>query len=98
MSDERELLFRTAELAADFIESLHERPVFPRATVEELAGALGGPLPDSPTDPLHVVEQMARAVEPGVVATAGSRYFGSLTGGALPATGAAFDQALRDAG
>ena len=32
---------------------------------------------------------MARSIEPGVVATAGPRYFGYVTGGALPATVAA---------
>jgi glutamate/tyrosine decarboxylase-like PLP-dependent enzyme len=89
VSDERELLFRTAEIAADYLESLDERPVFPSARVEDLAAALGGPLPDGPSDPFEVVERMARAVEPGVVATAGPRYFGYVTGGALPATVAA---------
>ena len=86
MSDERELLRRTAELAGDFIESLDERRVFPDAPVDELAAALGGPFPEKPSDPLRVVEELARAVEPGVVATAGGRYFGYVIGGALPAT------------
>jgi glutamate/tyrosine decarboxylase-like PLP-dependent enzyme len=86
MSDERKLLLRTAEIAADYLESLDERPVFPRAPIEYLAAALGGSLPEEPSDPLVVVEEMAHAVEPGVVATAGPRYFGYVTGGALPAT------------
>ena len=89
MSDERGLLHRTADLAADYLESLDERPVFPDVSVDDLAAALGGPLPEQPSDPLDVVEEMARAVEPGVVATAGPRYFGYVTGGALPATVAA---------
>jgi glutamate/tyrosine decarboxylase-like PLP-dependent enzyme len=83
---ERELLRRTADLAADFVESLAERPVFPTATVEELEAALGGPLPEDPVDPVRVVEELARAAEPGVVASAGPRYFGYVIGGALPAT------------
>lgn len=89
MSDERELYRRTAEIAAGYLESLEERPVFPSVDVEELAAALGGPLPEGPSDPLDVVESMARAVEPGVVATAGGRYFGYVTGSALPAAVAA---------
>jgi glutamate/tyrosine decarboxylase-like PLP-dependent enzyme len=86
VSDERELLRRTAELAADFVESLDERPVFPTTPVEDMAAALGGTLPDEPSDPLEVVEFLAREAERGVVATAGPRYFGYVTGGALPAT------------
>jgi glutamate/tyrosine decarboxylase-like PLP-dependent enzyme len=86
VTDERELLLRTAELAADYLESLDERPVFPSVSVEDIAAVLGGPLPEGPTDPIEVVEELARAVEPGVVATAGPRYFGYVTGGALPAT------------
>ncbi|HKX48493.1 MAG TPA: pyridoxal-dependent decarboxylase [Gaiellaceae bacterium] len=89
MSDERELLLRTAELAGDFLETLDERPVFPTASVEELALALGGPLPESPSDPLEVVERFAREVDPGIVATAGGRYFGYVIGSALPASIAA---------
>ena len=48
MTDSRELLRRTAELAADYVESLGERPVFPDVTPEQLREALGGPLPDEP--------------------------------------------------
>jgi glutamate/tyrosine decarboxylase-like PLP-dependent enzyme len=89
MTEERELLRRTAELAGDFLDSLDERPVFPRDPTEEIAEALAGPLPDGPSDPLEVVELMAREIDRGVVATAGSRYFGYVTGSALPATIAA---------
>ena len=89
MSDERELLRRTAEIAGDFLETLDERPVFPTASVEELAAALGGPLPEEPADPLEVVEQFAREADPGIVATAGGRYFGYVIGSALPASIAA---------
>jgi glutamate/tyrosine decarboxylase-like PLP-dependent enzyme len=87
--DERALLRRTAELAGDFLDTLDERPVFPRDAVEEIADALGGPLPEESSDPLAVVELMAREIDRGVVATAGSRYFGYVIGGALPATVAA---------
>jgi glutamate/tyrosine decarboxylase-like PLP-dependent enzyme len=86
VSDERELLRRTAEIAADFLESLDERAVFPRVGQEELAASLDGRLPDEPSDPVQVIEKLARAADPGVVATAGGRYFGYVTGGALPAS------------
>jgi glutamate/tyrosine decarboxylase-like PLP-dependent enzyme len=89
LSDERELLRRTAELAADYIDTLDEGPVWPRATVEELREALGAPLPDGPTQPLDVIEALVEAAEPGVVGMAGGRYFGFVIGGSLPAAMAA---------
>ena len=89
MTDERELLRRTAEIAADFLDTLDERPVWPPATTEELRAALGGALPDGPTDPREVVESLAEAAEQGVIAMPGGRYFGFVIGGALPAALAA---------
>ena len=89
MSDERELLRRTAEIAADFVESLDERPVWPSASVEELREALGGPLPDGPSDPRSVIEDLAEAAGKGVVAIPSGRYFGFVIGGSVPAALAA---------
>jgi glutamate/tyrosine decarboxylase-like PLP-dependent enzyme len=89
MSDERELLRRTAEIAADFLESLDERSIWPPATVSELRESLGGPLPEGPSDPLDVVAALAAAAEPGVVGIPSGRYFGFVIGGALPAALAA---------
>ena len=51
MDDLRELLDLTSGLAADFYETLPERPVFPRATYAELREAFDAPLPEEPTDP-----------------------------------------------
>ena len=89
MGDERELLRRTAEIAADFVESFDERSIRPRATVDELRAALGGPLPEAPSDPLDVIEALAAAAEPGVVGIPSGRYFGFVIGGSLPAALAA---------
>jgi len=89
MSDARDLLRRTAEIAADHVESLGERPVFPQVTPEELRAALGGPLPEEPVDPKQVLEDIAAGAEPGVVAMGSGRYFGFVIGGALPAALAA---------
>jgi len=89
MSDTRDLLRRTAEIAADYLESLGERPVFPRVTPEQLREALGGPLPEEPLDPERVLNDLAAGAEPGVVAMGSGRYFGFVIGGALPAALAA---------
>jgi glutamate/tyrosine decarboxylase-like PLP-dependent enzyme len=89
VSEERELLRRTAEIAADFLETLESRPVRPSASVDELRASLGGALQEDPRSPLDVVEELARATEPGVVAIPSGRYFGFVIGGALPASLAA---------
>jgi glutamate/tyrosine decarboxylase-like PLP-dependent enzyme len=86
---ERELLRRTAELAADFLDSLDWRPVWPDASVEELRNSLGGSLQDEPLDPTEVLEEFVRAAEPGVVGIPSGRYFGFVIGGAVPASLAA---------
>jgi glutamate/tyrosine decarboxylase-like PLP-dependent enzyme len=89
VTDSRELLRRTAELAADYVESLGERPVFPHVTPEQLREALGGPLPEEPLPPEQVVEELVAGAQPGVVALGSGRYFGFVIGGALPAALAA---------
>ena len=89
MDDVRALLERTASIAADYLESLGDRRVFPDVTPEELRAALGGPLPEQPIDPQTVVTDLVEAAEPGVLATGTGRYFGFVIGGALPAALAA---------
>ena len=89
MTDARELLRRTAEIAAAYVDSLDDRPVFPQVEPEELREALGGPMPEEPLPDEQVVEELAHAAEPGLVAMGSGRYFGFVIGGALPAALAA---------
>jgi glutamate/tyrosine decarboxylase-like PLP-dependent enzyme len=89
VTDVRALLQRTAELAADFLDSLEERPVFPQVSVDEVRATLRVPLQDEPLDPAQVVEELAAAAEPGLVAIPSGRYFGVVIGGGLPAALAA---------
>jgi len=89
VSDTRDLLRRTAELAADYLDTLGDRPVFPDVTPEQLRAALGGPLPDDPLPGEQVVEELVAGAEPGVVAMGSGRYFGFVIGGGLPAALAA---------
>src|SRR6185503_7722149 len=85
----RELLHETADLAADFLESLPDRPVFPRVEVDELRARLGGPVPAGPTDAREVVRALAEVGDAGAVAIPSGRYFGFVIGGAVPAAVAA---------
>jgi len=77
------------DAARAYLASRADRPAWPTTTIESLRAALGGPLPDDPVDPQQVTDDLVRAAEPGIVTTTGPRYFGFVTGGALPATVAA---------
>jgi glutamate/tyrosine decarboxylase-like PLP-dependent enzyme len=89
VDETRELLEQTAAMAADFLASLDERPVFPTDDADTLRAALGGPLPDEPSDPRDVIAQLRAGAEPGVVAIPSGRYFGFVIGGSVPAALAA---------
>lgn len=88
-TESSELFTRTAQIAVDWLQSLDKRPVGASAGVEELRARLGGELPSGPGDPLAVVEELARAADPGLVAMPSGRYFGFVIGGGLPAALAA---------
>src|SRR5690606_28392991 len=65
------------------------RPVAGTTPREALVSALGGPLPEDPGDGVQVIDELARAADAGLIATVGPRYFGFVTGGAVPVTVAA---------
>jgi glutamate/tyrosine decarboxylase-like PLP-dependent enzyme len=79
-----DLITRTARLAGEFLASVDQRPVATSIDPDALRARLGGPLPDHGQDPAAVVEWLASAVDPGLVASAGPRYFGFVMGGAQP--------------
>jgi glutamate/tyrosine decarboxylase-like PLP-dependent enzyme len=89
MDDRQAAMRRAAELGLEFLDGLDERHVGPRTDATSLGERIGGPLPEQGSDPITVVEELAAAVDPGLVATAGPRYFGFVIGGALPASAAA---------
>ena len=83
-------LFRlTADYAAQFHDTLDDRPVRAQATFDELVDALGGPLPAEGREDADVVSELVAAAEPGLVGSQTGRYFGFVFGSALPASVAA---------
>ena len=75
--------------AQQFLDGLSQRHVGGAARQQALVAALGGPLPIDPADPVDVINRLAHNADPGIVANAGPRFFGFVTGGALPVTVAA---------
>lgn len=84
-STDTRALERAHRIALDFLAGLPDRHVGATADAATLLERLGGPVPESGTDDARVVEELAAAVEPGLVATAGPRYFGFVIGGSVPA-------------
>ena len=85
MDAERRVLDRVVAEAVAFLGSLDARPVCAANDVDQVAGALGGPLPAAGADPVAVLDALVAGAGPGVVATPSGRFFGWVIGGVLPA-------------
>jgi len=79
------VMSRAAELAEEHLATLRDRPVRADVSYEDVVAALDEPLPEQGEDDVAVLEHLVAAAGPGVVANPGPRYFGFVTGGALPA-------------
>src|SRR4051812_30477509 len=78
------LLDKARQFAQQYIDSLEERPVFPTETSLQAMDALVEPLPENPSDPFLVLDQLQEIGAPAVVTQTDGRYFGFVNGGALP--------------
>src|SRR5271165_4685753 len=74
-----DLLDHAQRLARDYLNGVAERHV----GASDPAG-LRRPLTDDGEGALEVLEQLAADADPGIVASAGPRFFGFVIGGALP--------------
>ncbi|HEY7861760.1 MAG TPA: pyridoxal-dependent decarboxylase, partial [Gemmatimonadaceae bacterium] len=84
-----DLLADAAARGARYLETLPKRSVAPAPPAIDALRVFGQPLPERPTDPAAVLQQLDNAGSPATVATAGGRYFGFVIGGSLPAALAA---------
>jgi hypothetical protein len=85
----RELLATTAERAIRYLDDIANRRVAPgRDAIVQLA-SLDIDLPNQPTSPESVLQQLDELGSPATMAMAGPRFFGFVIGGSLPAALAA---------
>ena len=84
-----DLLALAAERAISYHQTLDARSVAPAPEAVARLSALGGPLPETPRSPGETFALLDEVGSPATVATTGGRYFGFVTGGALPVTVAA---------
>src|SRR5580658_7932984 len=87
MDSYRPALEAAARLALDYLENLGQRPVagFDLALLERL----DRPLADDGMAPEQVIAELVNDAEPGIIGTAGGRFFGWVIGGAVPSAVAA---------
>src|SRR5204863_8018741 len=82
-------LDRAAAHVRRWLAQLPDRRVPAAATSDAVADALGRALPEQGSPPADVIDRLAAAVEPGLVASPGGRFFGWVIGATLPAALAA---------
>lgn len=85
----RQVFEQAADAALRYLEGLDERPVAPDPAAVAALSDLAGPLPEAGEASADVIAMLDRTGGPGTIASAGPRYFGFVTGGAVPAAAAA---------
>src|SRR5690348_856490 len=85
----KDLLESAAARAARYAAGVNSRRVAPTPRDVARLDALGGPLPQTPSDPKEILALLDDVGSPATVASTGGRYFGFVTGGAVPAAVAA---------
>ena len=85
----KELLADAAARSTRYVVGIQHRRVQPLPEETARLEALGGPLPETPSDPAEILRLLDDIGSPATIAMTGGRYFGFVIGGTLPATLAA---------
>lgn len=88
-TDDWAVLRHAAEHAITYRSGLATRPVTAQHDVARMQEAFGLPLGDDGVPPARVVDELVDLAEPGLVSTAGPRFFGFVIGGSIEAATAA---------
>ncbi len=81
----KDLLEYAATLAGDYLDGVGTRHAGATASFGECLDRLSRDLPEEGVGARVALDVLVRGAEPGLVASAGPRYFGFVTGGSLPA-------------
>ena len=86
MSEElRRLLSRAVDHAVRYRDDVATGPAHPRESYAALRGRMTEPLPEAPTDPAAMLEELVALSEPGLMPITGPRFFGWVMGASHPA-------------
>jgi glutamate/tyrosine decarboxylase-like PLP-dependent enzyme len=88
-TDRAQLLEHAKNAAVDYLNGVDNRSIVPRPEAIAALDQLGGPVPETPTDPEAVLALLHQYGSPATIANAGGRYFGFVNGGCVPAALAA---------
>lgn len=85
----RTTLESTCKLALDYLENLPNVPVGVNVSIDELRLKLNQNLNDESIQPDEVIKELVNNASEGILGSSGSRFFGWVIGGSLPAALAA---------